>query len=219
MSVGDQRHAPAASTPRKFRIPWYRRVSGPQGRYGRVLKISPPSGFDPRSDQPVACRYCDYTILTHYVYASVPLHVYMCERVPALELFRFGNITCRYIRYVIESIWISDIFLPLQGTEVAQCLRYIATNRKVAGSVPDGVIGIFHWDNPSDRTMALGSAQPLTEMSTKRISWGNCGRCVKLTNNNPVLLTWNLGTLTSWNTLGHSSLQRDCFIFTCFFAY
>ena len=31
---------------------------------------------------------------------------------------------------------------------------------------------IFHWHNPSDRTMALGSTQPLTEMSTKSISWG-----------------------------------------------
>jgi hypothetical protein len=27
---------------------------------------------------------------------------------------------------------------------VAQWLRYSATNRKVAGSIPDGVIGIFH---------------------------------------------------------------------------
>ena len=33
----------------------------------------------------------------------------------------------------------------------------------VAGSIPDGVIGIFHWHNPSDRTMALGSTQHLTE--------------------------------------------------------
>ena len=58
------------------------------------------------------------------------------------------------------------------GTAVAQCLRCCATNRKVAGSYPDGVIGIFHWHNPSDRTMALGSTQPVTEMSTRRISWG-----------------------------------------------
>jgi hypothetical protein len=27
---------------------------------------------------------------------------------------------------------------------VAQWLRYFATNRKVAGSIPDGVNGIFH---------------------------------------------------------------------------
>jgi len=43
--------------------------------------------------------------------------------------------------------------------------------RKVAGPVPDGVVGIFHWHNPSGRAMALGSIQPLTEMSTRNISW------------------------------------------------
>ena len=31
-----------------------------------------------------------------------------------------------------------------KGTAVAQCLRCCATNPKVAGSIPDGVIGIFH---------------------------------------------------------------------------
>jgi hypothetical protein len=55
---------------------------------------------------------------------------------------------------------------------VAQWLRYCATNQKVAGSIPDGFIGIFHSHNPSDRTMALGSTQPLTEMSNRSISWG-----------------------------------------------
>ena len=44
---------------------------------------------------------------------------------------------------------------PDVGTAVAERLRCCATNRKVAGSIPDGVIGIFHWYNPSDRTMAL----------------------------------------------------------------
>ena len=37
------------------------------------------------------------------------------------------------------------------GTALAQWLRCCATNRKVAVSIPDGVIGIFHWHNPSDR--------------------------------------------------------------------
>ena len=62
-------------------------------------------------------------------------------------------------------------YLKLEGT-VAQWLSCCATNLKVAGSIPDGVIEIFHLHNPSDRTMALGSTQPLTEMSTRRISWG-----------------------------------------------
>ena len=30
----------------------------------------------------------------------------------------------------------------------------------------------FSWHNPSDPTMALETTQPLTEMSTRRISWG-----------------------------------------------
>jgi hypothetical protein len=53
---------------------------------------------------------------------------------------------------------------------VAQWLRYCATNGKIAGSIPDDVNGIFHLHNPSDRTMALGSTRPLTEMSTRSIS-------------------------------------------------
>jgi hypothetical protein len=57
-------------------------------------------------------------------------------------------------------------------TAVVQWLSYCAKNRKLAGSIPDGVIEIFHLHNPSDRTMALGSNPPLTEMSTRGISWG-----------------------------------------------
>ena len=60
----------------------------------------------------------------------------------------------------------------IMGTAVAQWLRRCTINRKVAGLIPDGFFGIFHSHNPSDRTMALRSNQPLTEMSTKSISWG-----------------------------------------------
>ena len=50
-----------------------------------------------------------------------------------------------------------------RGT-VVKVLRY---KSKVAGSIPDSVIGILHSHYPSDRNMTLGSTQPLTEMSTK----------------------------------------------------
>ena len=40
--------------PGRTRYPLYRRLGGPQGRSGRVRKISPPPGFDPRTVQPVA---------------------------------------------------------------------------------------------------------------------------------------------------------------------
>ena len=43
--------------------------------------------------------------------------------------------------------------------------------RLCACSIPDGVIGIFHWHNPSGRTMALGSTQLLRKMSTRRTFW------------------------------------------------
>jgi hypothetical protein len=51
-------------------------------------------------------------------------------------------------------------------------LRHCAARRKVAGSIPSGVIVIFNWFNPSGRTVALGSTQTLTEMSTRNVSWG-----------------------------------------------
>jgi hypothetical protein len=47
MGAGGQLHALAALPPGMTRYPLYRRLSGPQGRSGRVLKISPPLGFDP----------------------------------------------------------------------------------------------------------------------------------------------------------------------------
>ena len=36
------------------------------------------------------------------------------------------------------------IIIIIIGSAVAQWLRYYATSRKVAGSIPDGVIGIFY---------------------------------------------------------------------------
>jgi len=68
-----------------------------------------------------------------------------------------------------------SISLPVAeawGTRWRSWLRHCATNRKFAGSIPDGVIWFFHCHNPSGRTMALGSTQPLTEMSTRNISLG-----------------------------------------------
>ena len=84
---------------------------------------------------------------------------------------------CLTIKWIVATTWIKHLVgyctgISNTGTAVAQWLRCCATNRKVSASIPDGVIGIFHWNNPSDRTMALGSTQRLTEMSTRKISWG-----------------------------------------------
>ena len=65
MGVGDQRHAPAALPPGKPLYLLYRELGRSQGRSGRVRKISPPPGFDPRTVQPVASRYTDWAIPAH----------------------------------------------------------------------------------------------------------------------------------------------------------
>ena len=44
----------------------------------------------------------------------------------------------------ITWLWNSTSSWKRMGTTVAQWLRCCATNRKVAGSIPDGVNGVFH---------------------------------------------------------------------------
>jgi hypothetical protein len=41
-----------------------------------------------------------------------------------------------------------------------------------AGSIPHEVIEFFNRTNPASRTMALGSTQPLTEMSSRNLVGG-----------------------------------------------
>ena len=58
-----------------------------------------------------------------------------------------GMTSCSFILVsVSEKFFVDNLestLLPW-GTAVAQWLRCCATNRKVSGSIPDGVIGIFH---------------------------------------------------------------------------
>ena len=56
-SARDHLHAPIALPPEKTRQPLYMRRGRPQGRSGRVSKISPQPAFDPRTVQSVASRY------------------------------------------------------------------------------------------------------------------------------------------------------------------
>jgi hypothetical protein len=63
---GDGHATPRPLYPRKeTQCPLYRRLGGPQGRCGRVRKISPPPGFDSPTVRPVASRYADWAIRAH----------------------------------------------------------------------------------------------------------------------------------------------------------
>jgi hypothetical protein len=83
-------------------------------------------------------------------------------------------------------------------------LRHCATNRQVAGLIPDGATGIFYWHNPVGRTMARGSTQPLTETSTRNISWGvnAAGAYGWQPTTFKCRLSRNLGASTSWKPQG-----------------
>jgi len=102
---------------------------------------------------------------------------------------------------------IADTIKTLVGTAVAQWLRCFATNRKVAGSIPAGVSGFFI-DVKSFRSHygpGVHSASNRNEYQ-EYFLWDKGGLCVRLTTyHQPVPLSRNLGTLTSWNRLGHSS--------------
>jgi hypothetical protein len=78
------------------------------------------------------------------------------------------------------------------------CLRHYATSRKVVGLFPNEVIGFFNWPNPSSRTMALRSTQPLTEMSTRNLPGGK-GRPARSSPG-----TWLLSLPTSQQTTAKS---------------
>jgi hypothetical protein len=54
-------------------------------------------------------------------------------------------------------------------------LRHCATSWKVAGSIPDGVIGIFHWHNPFRLHYGSGVDSASIQISTSNISWGDGG--------------------------------------------
>jgi hypothetical protein len=73
-----------------------------------------------------------------------------------------------------KSIW-HCVTTEITGVLMRLCrswLGHCATNRKVAGSIPDGVTEIFQWLNHAGRTVALGSTQPLIGMNTRNPSWG-----------------------------------------------
>jgi len=99
-----------------------------------------------------------------------------------------------------------------QDTRWGSWLRYCATSRKVAGSIPGSVTGVFNWQNPSGRTVALGSNRNEYQeyfLGVKSAGVGlttlppSCANCLE---------TWepqSPGTLRAC-----SGLYRDWFTFT-----
>jgi len=62
---------------------------------------------------------------------------FFCDFILEKRLSNYGNVIDGFLNYV-KYLWYS-------GTAVEQWLRCCVTNRKVAGSIPAGVNGSFHW--------------------------------------------------------------------------
>jgi hypothetical protein len=147
-----------------------------------IRTVATQNGF---SESPAECNL---TWDSAQYYGSFLTRVSLLFNAALLRSLRLLLSSDRYVNIALEKhitaqlVWrcsfsaqVISFFLKAYytlGTAVAQWLKDCATNREVAGSIPDGFIGIFHWHNPSDRTMTLGSTQPFTEMSTRSISWG-----------------------------------------------
>jgi hypothetical protein len=106
---------------------------------------------------------------------------------------------------------------PLGHSCSAQFLALVARGGAVGWGTPlQAGRSRVHWHNPSGRTMDLGSIQPLTEMSTRDISWGKGGRCVGLTTLPPscadCLEIWEPQPPVTLRAC--PCLYRDCFTFT-----
>jgi hypothetical protein len=81
--------------------------------------------------------------------------------------------------------------------------------------VPDEV-DFFKLPNPSSCTMALGSTQPLTEMSTRNLPGVKSCRCTGQTTLPPSTsqMPENVGASTSYNPKGPDGLYRENFTFS-----
>jgi hypothetical protein len=150
----------------------------------------PPSGLDPRTAQPVVSRNTHWDIPQPNTYNVNlwPLPVYdavdtekcfiQTGVLNGTEMSALKNETLVFVKRcrtfknsVIVQCIIRSIMWLVWGTRWGSWLGHCATNRKVAGSIFDGVNGNSPLHNSFGRTMVLELTQPLTEMRTRNIPW------------------------------------------------
>jgi hypothetical protein len=161
MGVGGQRHAPAVLPLAMTRYTLYRRLGRPQGRSARLLKISPPPGFDPRTVQPVASRHTDWAIRP----TTRMVRVYLLHLYGSLLALSDNNNCAFYSWYCLHGLhfWspcLSLIFCKLLESAYAVAQLVEALRYKPEGRGFDS--RWCHWNlhlHRFGRTMALGSTQ------------------------------------------------------------
>ena len=83
-----------------------------------------------------------------------------------------------YIWILISNTRKRDTYHTTWGMQWCSWWRQCTTNKKVAGSIPDGVIGTFHWHNPSG--IEVNSASNRNEHEEYLLG-GKDGQCIGLT--------------------------------------
>jgi len=118
--------------PGKTRYSLYRRLDGPQGRYGQVRKIFFPPGFDPRTVQPVANRYTNYaTLVNKYLYDFLLVEVYLVKVNTTGRCLRTG---CRFAASKSNNLTVSQCF-PRVPRQLASSLAEGRTTTASAATV------------------------------------------------------------------------------------
>jgi hypothetical protein len=86
-----------------------------------------------------------------------------------------------YNNYIIRYLKRREDIVCVRSRTIIRCIyiyMHCATSRKVADSIPDGVIGMFHWYNPSGRTLWPWSNRNEYQ---EYFLGGKGGRCLGLT--------------------------------------
>jgi len=105
-------------------------------------------------------------IILFQTHANFPKQNYHLLPTVTLQIVPLKQSNC-IIKHTSKGYW---------GTRWRRWSRYCDTSWKVARSVPDGVIAIFHLHNPSSRTMACNRNE-----YPEYFLEGKGGRCVGLT--------------------------------------
>jgi len=117
---------------------FHRRIDGPQGRSGRVRKISVPPGFDPRTVQPVVSHYGDGAILAHRIQGG-QLRLYRIVGQPkvggppACGLGKWTTIRHRQILNVLRTSERSETYIRVKVWRQQQHWSQCSGSATVAG--------------------------------------------------------------------------------------
>jgi hypothetical protein len=116
------------------------------------------------------------TVLPHttdcvYRHSNRWLLSFFCDMTPCglVEIYNVSGNTYFLLSQGRKCFWSLRFLINIHNRTCLARSDAVGWGRKDAGSIPNVVIGISHWHS---RTTVPGSTQPLTEMSTRNISWG-----------------------------------------------